>query len=146
MFSSRRSLHVAVVVAVLAALTLSIVSVTAVPKEASRVVELDASNFYDYVGRADMHVFVLFCVPWARNCQTVERLWDRLSISQSQKRHRDVFVAAKVDCEKHPELASRLGVEAYPTMKYYTPLEPTGVEYRGLRELSLLDSFVFQYT
>lgn len=118
----------------------------AVEREASRTVELTPDNFDDYVGREDKYVFVLYCVRWSRSCDTMSTLWDRLSISQSQSYFRDSFTAATVDGEKYPELIARMKVVGFPTMVYYTPLEPEGIEYRGGRELVLLDSFVFQYS
>ncbi|EPY30525.1 protein disulfide-isomerase [Strigomonas culicis] len=121
--------------------------VAAERKEASRVVHLTPDNFDNYVSTPqEKYVFVLYCVPWASTCKTVIKLWDRLSMSQSRKRHRDVFIAAYVDGYKYPGLVARMNVSGYPYMRYYTPFEPEGFQYSGLRELVLLESFVFQFT
>ncbi|KAG5511246.1 hypothetical protein JKF63_07188 [Porcisia hertigi] len=119
---------------------------TASAAEASRVVQLTPDTFDAYVGGPDNYTFVLYCVKWSRQCQTVNRLWDRLSISQSKKELRDIFTAAYVDGDEYPDLMSRMNVKGFPTMMFYTPLHAEGLEYNGPRELYLLDSFVFQFS
>ncbi|KAG5485968.1 hypothetical protein CUR178_07562 [Leishmania enriettii] len=136
-------------VALLAAallLLLGGVARTAAEAEASRVVALTRSTFDAYVGAPDRYTFVLFCVQWSRQCATAAQLWDGLSISQSKKELRDVFTAAYVDGDKYPDVVERLNVKGFPTMMFYTPLHPKGLEYNGPRELYLLDSFVFQFS
>lgn len=112
---------------------------------ATAVVELTPDNYDEYVN-PDRYTFVLFCAPWARECPASETIWDQLSIKQLANRNRDVFTAAKVNIKKYPQLAKRAGVNGVPAMVYYTADEPEGIEYRGTREVALLDSFVFQFT
>ncbi|CAG9568917.1 conserved hypothetical protein [Leishmania major strain Friedlin] len=119
---------------------------SAAAAEASRVVELTRDTFDAYVGGPDSYTFVLYCVTWSRQCKTVTQLWDRLSITQSQKELRDVFTAAYVDGDKYPDLVKRMNVKGFPTMLFYTPLHREGLEYNGPRESYLLDSFVFQFS
>ncbi|KAG5486772.1 hypothetical protein LSCM1_08028 [Leishmania martiniquensis] len=114
--------------------------------EASRVVELTRDTFDAYIGGPDRYTFVLYCVQWSRQCTTASQLWGRLSISQSKKELRDVFTAAYVDGDKYPDLVKRMNVNGFPTMLFYTPLHPKGLEYNGPRESYLLDSFVFQFS
>lgn len=112
---------------------------------ASRVVELTPDNFDEYVN-SNRNTFVLYTIPWSRECKQAERTFDALSISQSKKIHADVITIAKVNAKKHPTLAKRMRIQGYPTLMYYTPEEPHGMEYNGLREVVLLDSFLFQFT
>ncbi|CCW61055.1 unnamed protein product [Phytomonas sp. EM1] len=113
----------------------------------TRVVELTPENFDEYVNpEANRYTFVLFCTPWARPCKHVSETWDIFSISQSKKKLREIFTAARVDAKKYPELAKRMEVNSFPTLKYYTPDFPDGLEYHGQREVALLDSFVFQFS
>ncbi|CAJ1005798.1 putative Thioredoxin [Leishmania naiffi] len=114
--------------------------------EASRVVELTRDTFDAHVSGPDKYTFVLYCVKWSRQCKTMIRLWDRLSISQSKKELREVFTAAYVDGDKYPDLVERVNVKGFPTMLFYTPLHTEGLEYNGPRESYLLDSFVFQFS
>lgn len=139
-----RSLALLALAAVLLS-SLTFASAKDVRRHASQVVELTPENYDEYVN-PNRYTFVLYCTPWARECPSLEVLWDGLSISQLKNRNRDVFVAAKVNAKKYPQLARRAGVRGYPSMIYYTADEPEGIEYRGVRELALLDSFVFQYT
>ncbi|KPA83753.1 hypothetical protein ABB37_01989 [Leptomonas pyrrhocoris] len=115
-------------------------------KEASRVVELNSDNFEEYVHGPMKHTFVLYCVTWTRQCQTMRTLWDRLSISQSSKELRDVFTAGYVDGDKYPDIIEKMNVQGFPTSIFYTPIYPDGVEYDGSSESYLIDSFVFQFS
>ncbi|GET85981.1 hypothetical protein, conserved [Leishmania tarentolae] len=137
---------VATLLAVALLLSLEGTTHAASAAEASRVVELTRDTFDSYVGGPDKYTFVLYCVKWSRQCKTVIQLWNRLSITQSQKELRDVFTAAYVDGDLFPDLVKRMNVKGFPTMMFYTPLHTEGLEYNGPRESYLLDSFVFQFS
>ena len=49
-----------------------------------------------------------------------------------------------VDCTKDEskDLCERFGVKGYPTLKYFTPGDPDGVNYEGERDLKSLTAFV----
>ncbi|KPI85378.1 hypothetical protein ABL78_5559 [Leptomonas seymouri] len=115
-------------------------------KEASRVVLLNSDNFDEFVHGPMRHTFVLYCVKWSRQCEDWRKTWDRLSMSQSSKELRDVFTAAYVDGDKYPDIIKKMKVKGFPTATFYTPIYPEGMEYSGVREPFLLDSFVFQFS
>ncbi|KAF8302778.1 putative protein disulfide isomerase [Trypanosoma cruzi] len=113
----------------------------------SRVVELTDETFDSIVMDPEKDVFVLYYVPWSRHSVAAMRLWDDLSMSQSQKRNSLTFVAARIDGEKYPDVIERMRVSGFPTMRYYTRIDKQEpFEYSGQRYLSLVDSFVFQNT
>lgn len=142
----RRASFVALCALAVVAALFFIAASGAAAEEASRVVELNRDNFDDYVRGPMKHTFVLYCVKWSRPCKSAREIWNRMSISQSSKELRDVFTAAYVDGDKYPDIIDKMGVQGFPTLTFYTPIYPEGVEYKGSRELFLLDSFVFQFS
>ncbi|KEG13960.1 protein disulfide-isomerase [Trypanosoma grayi] len=111
----------------------------------SRVVELTDETFDRVVMDPAKDVFVLYYVPWSRHCATMLKLWDDLSMSQSRKSNMNIFVAAKINGEKYPDVVQRMRVNGFPTMRFYTRLDKDDPpEFGSARSLTLLDSFVFQ--
>ncbi|KAG8341184.1 putative Thioredoxin [Trypanosoma vivax] len=111
----------------------------------SLVVELTDETFDTVVMDPTKDVFVLYCVPWSRHCSSAQKVWADLSMSQSKRPTAHTFVAAQLDASKYPDVARRMGIDSYPTMRFHTRLEKdTPLDYNGQRILTFLDSFVFQ--
>merc|ERR1719273_2107377 len=74
---------------------------------------------------------------WCGHCTAMKPDWDRLA--EEAKGMSGVFVA-DVNCGDQPEICKDVGVEGYPTIKYYKNAEP--FDYKGGRGYEALREFV----
>jgi len=77
--------------------------------------DLDPTNF-DTVVDGSKHVFVEFFAPWCGHCKHLAPEYE--IAGQAFANSKDVVIA-KVDCDKHKDLAGRFGVRGYPTLKFF---------------------------
>jgi len=75
------------------------------------VVELDDAGFF----KVDQGTWLIeFFAPWCGHCKNLEPTWSALASELKAKEHIHV---AKVDATVHTDLAQRLGIRGYPTLK-----------------------------
>jgi protein disulfide-isomerase A6 len=110
-----------------------------VAKAVSKVTVLDPSNFDSIVNDKNKLVFVEFYAPWCGHCKHLAPDWDKLGAAFQNEEN---VVIAKVDADAHRAIGEKYGVSGFPTLKFFTPSDKTGVSYDGGRELTTLVSEV----
>ena len=83
----------------------------------SSVYALGDYNFVDLVLKSPTPWVVDFYAPWCGPCQAFAVEFE-LAAKQLDNGHRLKF--AKVNCEHFPQLCQSAGVQAYPTVRYYS--------------------------
>jgi thiol-disulfide isomerase/thioredoxin len=90
--------------------------------------------------------FVLFYVPWCGYCKNILPIWDQLSQKYGQNGNVDIM---KVNCEKFTNMATKHGVDSYPTIKFF----PNGIQdhenyihYVDSRDLSSFSRFLEEHS
>lgn len=79
-----------------------------------------------------------FYAPWCGHCKSLAPEWSAAA-SKTKKLNPPVLLA-KVDADKHSELASKYGVSGYPTIKVFKNGKES--EYDGPRESKGIVKFV----
>lgn len=94
--------------------------------ESTNLYTLTDNNFDDFIKEND-YVLVKFYAPWCGHCKKMapefESAADELSLTQ--------FRFANVDATEQKEVASKVGLEGYPTLKFY--IKGQEKEYTGER-------------
>jgi len=110
-----------------------------VAKPPSKALELNEFDFDDIVF-GNKFALVEFYAPWCGHCKQLAPIWEKLAIAfQNDKQ----VVIAKVDvATSNEKLASRFGVEGFPTLIMFSPNNEKGEKYEGNRDLEALVSFV----
>ena len=102
---------------------------------------LTKDNLSEVAG--DKMVFLLLYAPWCGHCRAVKPAWEALT---EDFRDSDTLFVSEVDCTSNEgkELCAHLGVQGYPTIKYWT--DGAGKEdakpYQGGRDLDALRKHV----
>ncbi|KAK4433625.1 protein disulfide-isomerase 5-2 [Sesamum alatum] len=105
-----------------------------------KLLELDDSNFDTAISNFD-YILVDFYAPWCGHCK-------RLAPQLAKAAHilaglKQPIVVAKVDADKHRELASKHDIRGYPTLKIFVRGVPT--DYYGPRKADLLVRFLTKF-
>jgi len=103
-----------------------------IAKAASKVVVLTPENFDQVVLDKNKLVFVEFYAPWCGHCKHLAPDWDKLGAAFQNEEN---VVIAKVDADAHKSLGERYGVSGFPTLKFFTADDKSGVSYDGARDL-----------
>lgn len=104
--------------------------------QASDVVILTTENFDDVI-KNNAFVLVEFFAPWCGHCKKLAPEYELAATAL-----KDVAVLASVDCTVEEELASRFGIQGFPTLKFFKRGEPT--EYQGERNAKGIQAWVTQ--
>nr|AIG55436.1 secreted protein [Thraustotheca clavata] len=110
-----------------------------VAKPFSHVEVLTESNFAAIAQNPKKHVLVEFYAPWCGHCKQLAPTWDVLA--EIYAGEEDVVIA-KVDATATGDLASKFGVNGYPTIKYFGLGTSDPEDYGFGRELSEFVDFV----
>jgi len=102
------------------------------------VVDLDGSNFDDFVGK-DKPALVEFFAPWCGHCKALTPEYESLGESFDKV---DSVVVAKVDADKHRDLGGRFGVTGFPTIKWFPAGSTEGEVYSGGRTADDMTEFI----
>ncbi|KAL3641413.1 Protein disulfide isomerase-like 5-2 [Castilleja foliolosa] len=105
-----------------------------------KVLELDDSNFDAAISTFD-YIFVDFYAPWCGHCKHLAPELDKAAPILAGLN--PPIVIAKVDAEKYRKLASKNGVDGYPTLKIFMHGVPT--EYYGPRKANLLARYLTKF-
>jgi len=73
--------------------------------------DFDSANFESEVLKSQKPVLVDFWAEWCVPCKAVAPVIDQLATEYSGK-----MIFGKVDVERSPQIASRLGIRSIPTM------------------------------
>jgi protein disulfide-isomerase-like protein len=82
---------------------------------------------------------VEFYAPWCGHCKTLAPIYETLGAVFAGEKN---VVIAKVDATQEEALASRYGIEGFPTLKYFAPGSAEPEPYEGERELEGLVDFI----
>ncbi|KAK8864226.1 protein disulfide-isomerase domain [Kwoniella newhampshirensis] len=105
---------------------------------ASNVIDLDTTNFDQYVG-GDRPALVEFYAPWCGHCKNLAPTYEQLADAFPT----DKVVIAKTDADGvGRELGSRFGVQGFPTIKWFPAGSSQPVDYNSGRDLDSLVGFV----
>ena len=75
---------------------------------------IDPTTFNAEVEQSDKPVLVDFWAPWCGPCRMMAPALDEIAASQG-----DRFKITKLNIDDHPELASKFGVRAVPTLLFF---------------------------
>ena len=79
----------------------------------SNAIHLTAANFDAEVLKSDKPVLVDLWASWCGPCRMIAPLLDEIAASDER------FKITKINTEEQPELASKLGVRALPTLMFF---------------------------
>lgn len=103
------------------------------------VVTLTGENFAAELESKEM-VFVEFYAPWCGHCKNLAPEYQKVA-EHFNKEGSDVSIA-KVDATKESELASKYGVEGFPTLLLFKKGSETGKAYAGDRSSQAIISWI----
>ncbi|KAL9652998.1 hypothetical protein ABK040_015513 [Willaertia magna] len=80
------------------------------------VEDLNPSNFDEIVMHKDKDVLVKFYAPWCGHCKKMAPDYEKVAQAFVNE---DNVVVAKLDADKHRDVASKFGIQGYPTLKFF---------------------------
>eukprot|EP00761_Pharyngomonas_kirbyi_P011696 gb/GECH01011722.1/.p1 GENE.gb/GECH01011722.1/~~gb/GECH01011722.1/.p1 ORF type:complete len:363 (+),score=95.13 gb/GECH01011722.1/:1-1089(+) len=110
-----------------------------IPKTPSDVVELTPNNFDKVVKDTNTHRFVEFFAPWCGHCKRLAPEWEKLATAFKTE---DSVVVAKLDADKHRDLASAYGISGFPTLKFFPKGKEEPEDFDGDRSLSSMVEYL----
>mmetsp|Transcript_16509 Transcript_16509/g.40319 ORF Transcript_16509/g.40319 Transcript_16509/m.40319 type:complete len:688 (-) Transcript_16509:96-2159(-) len=82
--------------------------------EESKVVNLES---LDEVMEADDALWLIeFYAPWCGHCKNLAPTYEKVAANLQ-----GLVKVGALDCDKHPEVATKIGIQGFPTLKVYTP-------------------------
>ncbi len=103
------------------------------------VVKLTSATFEEVAFDANKNVFVKFFAPWCGHCVRMAPAWEQLA-----KQVGDAAVIAEVDVTQNEDIAEKVGIEGFPTLKLFKKGDRKGIEYNGARDTTALKDFVMK--
>jgi len=110
-----------------------------VKKAPTAVTVLDSTNFDAIALDPTKTVLVEFYAPWCGHCKNLAPKYEQLAKVFAGESE---VVIANVDATESPDLATRYGVQGYPTLKLFQAGSSEPIDYNGGRELPQLVEFV----
>lgn len=89
---------------------------------AEHVMELQTGNWDAHMKSGERY-FIKFFAPWCAHCKKMAPAWEALAkqVSAGSSSYSEVPLevrVAEVDCTKHADVCSRVGIKGYPTLLY----------------------------
>ncbi|KAF0976933.1 hypothetical protein FDP41_004228 [Naegleria fowleri] len=113
-----------------------------VSKEPTFAEELTPSNFDSIVFNPEKNVLVKFYAPWCGHCKKMAPDYEKVAKAFANERN---VVVAKVDSDKYRDLASKYGVQGYPTLKFFpAKADKQAEEYNAGRDAQAMVDFLNQ--
>lgn len=91
---------------------------------------LTDANFNDFIASKPF-VLVEFYAPWCGHCKTLAPEYVKAAASLLAKN--SPVVLAKVDATEQKDIAAKLQIQGFPTLKFFTGSVENPVEYNGGR-------------
>ncbi|EDQ89759.1 uncharacterized protein MONBRDRAFT_20807 [Monosiga brevicollis MX1] len=110
-----------------------------IQQDVSHVKVLDPTNFDAIALDTDKDVLVEFYAPWCGHCKSVAPIYEKAGLAFANEEN---VVVAKVDADKHSELASKFGVSGFPTFKFFPKGSTEAEDYSSGRELQSFLTFL----
>jgi protein disulfide-isomerase A6 len=110
-----------------------------VKKAPSNVVDLDPSNFDKIVMDKNKDVLVEFFAPWCGHCKKLAPDYEKVANAFVNEPN---VVIAKIDADKHKDLASKYGVSGFPTIKFFSKSNKEPISYDQSREVEAFVNFI----
>ena len=92
-------------------------------EEDADVAVLTNDNFEDFL-KANARVFVKFYAPWCGHCKSMAPAYTELAQHFKTQTGNNAVAIGKVDATVHNELATKYGVQGFPTLKLFVNGEP----------------------
>ncbi|ORZ38897.1 thioredoxin-like protein [Catenaria anguillulae PL171] len=101
-------------------------------KAPSHVTVLTTATFDKIVMDPSKNVLVEFYAPWCGHCKNLAPIYESLANTFSTEPN---VIIANLDATAHPDIATRFGIEGYPTIKYFSAgsKDKKTVDYNGGR-------------
>ena len=86
---------------------------------------------------SDKPTMVFFYAPWCGHCQNSKPAFQQLMAKHPGK-------AAMINCDEHKEIAQQMGIQGFPTIRYYPngPKNGNHREYQGDRSADDMERFM----
>jgi protein disulfide-isomerase A6 len=115
-----------------------------VANASSAVIDLIPSNFDKVVLKSGKPALVEFFAPWCGHCKTLAPVYEELA--QTFSFASDKVSIAKMDADEHKSVASKYGVQGFPTLKFFDGKSDKPEAYEGGRDLESLSAFITEKT
>jgi protein disulfide-isomerase-like protein len=104
--------------------------------QASDVVVLTDETFDETIKN---HEFVLveFFAPWCGHCKKLAPEYEKAATAL-----KDIAVLASVDCTVQENLASRFGIQGFPTLKFFKRGSFDPIDFQAERNAKAIESWV----
>ena len=89
------------------------------PRLEGKVIELNDQNFDEFISKATLPVVVDFWAPWCGPCMFMAPIFEQLAKELAGK-----MIFAKVNVDENYVTASRMGIQAIPTMIVFDKGKP----------------------
>ncbi|XP_068180685.1 endoplasmic reticulum resident protein 44 [Antennarius striatus] len=111
---------------------------------AAEIISLDSGNIDDVLNNAGV-ALVNFYADWCRFSQMLHPIFEEASnIVREEFPDTKQVVFARVDCDKHSDIAQRYRITKYPTLKLFRNGMMMKREYRGQRSVTAIADFIRQ--
>ena len=104
--------------------------------QASNVLDLTNTLDFDNKIGQDSGVLVEYFAPWCGHCQRLAPEYEKLADAFAHKK--DKVAIAKVDGDANRGLSDRIGLQGFPTIKWYPANSVQGEDYMGERTVQAL--------
>ena len=112
-----------------------------IPKEATAVTVLTASNFDSIALDKSKDVLVEFYAPWCGHCKSLAPTYEK--VAQTFAADKDVVIAnVDADAAANKDLAQRFGVSGFPTIKFFPKNDKSGQDYNEGRDGEAFVKFI----
>jgi len=100
----------------------------------NQATHIDSTTFQAEVVQSDRPVLVDFWAPWCGPCRMLAPALDEIAATQGER-----FKVTKLNIDEHPELASRYGVRAVPTLLFFKDGQVRDYAVGTIAKQSILD-------
>lgn len=104
----------------------------------SNVVELQTGNWASHMGTGNRY-FIKFYAPWCGYCKKLAPVWESLAGEVNSGDDPELAVKiAELDCTRHPDICTKVGVKGYPTLLW---VESTGELFKYTGKMDSKETF-----
>jgi len=100
----------------------------------NQATHIDPTTFNSEVVQSDKPVLVDFWAPWCGPCRMIAPALDEIAATEGAR-----FKITKLNIDDHPELASKFGVRAVPTLLFFKDGQVRDYAVGTIAKKSILD-------